>query len=57
MNQPPYNAQDVSVNHGVQIQVRPDGRIIWINVDGICTLRLILADNATIEVEDKREPK
>lgn len=25
---------------GVQISVRPDGKVIWVNVDGVCVLRV-----------------
>ena len=25
---------------GVQIQTRSDGRVVWVNVDGVCVLRI-----------------
>lgn len=46
----------VSAKHGVQIQIRQDGLVVWINVDGICVAR-ILTDGITvpIEIEDDRK--
>lgn len=26
--------------HGVEIQIRPDKKCLWVNVDGICKLRV-----------------
>lgn len=46
---------DIHAKAGVQIQIRHDGLVIWINVDGICVTR-ILTDGLTvpIEIEDNR---
>jgi Lon protease-like protein len=36
----------------VEVRVRADGRVLWVNVDGICRLRVCQIDQ--IEVEDER---
>jgi len=38
---------------GVQITVRPDGRRLWVSVDGACVLRI--SGIPALEVEDNRE--
>ena len=30
---------DITAPEHVQIQIRSDGKVVWINVDGICVLR------------------
>lgn len=49
---------DVSAKHGVEIDIRQDGLIVWINVDGICIAR-ILTNGVTvpIAVTDNRKEK
>jgi hypothetical protein len=37
---------------GVQISVRPDGRRLWVNVDGISILRI--SNSPHTEIEDNR---
>lgn len=39
---------------GVVITVRPDGRRLWVNVDGMCVLRI--TNIPYLEIEDNREP-
>jgi hypothetical protein len=36
----------------VQVQVREDGRTVWVNVDGICRLRASAIPE--LEIEDSR---
>lgn len=31
---------DITVNHGVQIDCSDDGKTLWVNVDGVCAVRL-----------------
>ncbi len=50
MNQSLGQMQDVFPKHGVQIQIQQDGLVIWINIDGICRLR-ILNNGLTIPIE------
>ena len=46
---------DITAKQGVQIQVRQDGLVIWINVDGICVSRIITNGFIPIEIEDNRK--
>jgi hypothetical protein len=48
--------RDIFPQHGVQIQIRQDGLVIWVNIDGVCVLR-ILNNGLTIpiEIEDNRK--
>lgn len=46
---------DVYAKQGVQIEVRQDGGTVWINVDGVCALRIFNPDEKLIEIEDKRK--
>lgn len=35
------NAQDITQpKYGVQVEIRNDKQVLWINVDGICVLRI-----------------
>lgn len=54
-SQQELNFNDIHAKAGVQIQIRHDGLVIWVNVDGICVAR-ILTDGLTvpIEIEDNR---
>jgi len=47
--------RDVTAKHGVQIQIQRDGLVTWINVDGICVLRIFKNGFVPIEIEDNRE--
>lgn len=49
---------DVLARHGVEIDVRQDGLIIWVNVDGICVAR-ILTNGVTVPISivDNRKDK
>lgn len=49
------NFCDVAAKEGVQIEVRHDGLVTWINVDGICIARIISNGFVPIEIEDKRK--
>jgi len=48
--------RDVFPKHGVQIQIQQNGLVIWVNVDGVCVLR-ILNNGLTIPVEILDERK
>jgi hypothetical protein len=45
---------NIEIKHGVQIQISHNAKFIWINVDGICQLRLHNSNNYPIEIEDNR---
>lgn len=47
---------NIAAHAGVQIQIRQDGLVVWVNVDGICIARII-TDGITvpIEIEDNRK--
>ncbi len=42
----------VSPRVGVQVQIETTGRTLWVNVDGICRLRI--QDIKHLEVDDDR---
>lgn len=46
---------DVVARAGVEIIVRQDGLVIWINVDGICSQRIITNGFVPISVDDNRK--
>lgn len=50
-------ANDVVAKAGVEIIVRQDGLVIWVNVDGICTQRIITNGFIPIEIDDSRKEK
>jgi hypothetical protein len=43
---------DIPAAKGVQIQVREDGKVVWVNVDGLCVLRCNNIE--VLDVEDNR---
>ncbi len=48
------NALDITApQHEVSIEIRNDGTVIWINVDGICALRICRIP--ALKIEDGRE--
>lgn len=52
--EPSFN--DVHAKEGVQIQIRHDGLVTWINVDGVCRMRIIgNGITVPIEIEDGRK--
>lgn len=46
---------NVVAKAGVEIIVRQDGLVIWINVDGVCTQRIITNGFVPISVDDNRK--
>ena len=41
--------------HGVQIQIRNDGKVIWIHVDGMTVLRICQIPR--LDIEDERHDR
>jgi hypothetical protein len=47
--------QDIAAKQGVEIDIRSDGLVVWINVDGVCRTRIITNGiTVPITVEDGR---
>lgn len=46
---------DIVAKAGVEIIVRHDGLVIWINCDGICTQRIITNGFVPISILDGRK--
>ena len=44
---------DITAPKGVQIQIRADGKVIWVNVDGKCVLRCCQIE--VLDIEDARD--
>lgn len=44
--------KDITAPTAVQIQIRADGKVIWVNVNGMCVLRCCQIE--VLEVEDQR---
>jgi hypothetical protein len=40
-------------NHSVQIEIREDGQVIWVNIDGVCALRVCRIPK--LELNDSRK--
>lgn len=52
--EPPLHQSDVYATAGIQIEIRQDGETVWINVDGVCALRIFNPDEKFIEIKDNR---
>lgn len=50
---------DIIPKVGVQIKIRHDGGVVWINVDGICVMRLFPSSPGSmpLTIEDERTEK
>lgn len=46
---------DMVARKGVEIDIRQDGLVIWINVDGVCISRIITNGMIDITVTDNRK--
>lgn len=33
----------------VEVQIRTDGKVLWVNVDGICALRVCNIENVSVD--------
>jgi hypothetical protein len=43
---------DITAPKGVQVQIRADGKVLWVNVDGKCVLRCCQIE--VLDVDDAR---
>jgi hypothetical protein len=41
-------------DHGVEVEVRPDGRVLWVHVDGQTVLRICRIANGLLDIQDRR---
>lgn len=41
------------VEHIVEVEIRDDGNVLWVNIDGLCKLR-VKTDGKPIVVKDNR---
>jgi hypothetical protein len=39
--------------HGVDVQIRADGKVLWVNVDGVCVLRICRITNLKLRGKQK----
>lgn len=53
----PAQFGDVAAKQGVEIRVKQDGLVIWLNVDGVCVCRIITNGFVPIMIEDERKDK
>lgn len=44
---------DVTAPEEVEIQIRVDGKVVWVNIDGVCKLRACRVKKLTIIDERK----
>lgn len=44
-------------DHGVEVQIRHDGTVLWVNVDGKNVLRVCRIPGGRLEVQDNRLPE
>lgn len=51
-----FEMLDITAPKGpVQIDIKSDGKVIWINVEGICVLRICQIEK--LEITDQRKGK
>lgn len=46
---------DIISPESVEVQVRCDGRVLWVNIDGVCTLRVCQINPDQLFVLDERD--
>lgn len=46
---------DVRAVHGVEIDIQQDGLVVWINIDGVCALRVLTHGMIPIKINDHRK--
>ncbi len=44
-----------NVLHHVEIDVRADGQVLWVNVDGVCLVRISRLHPQQLTIRDNRE--
>ncbi len=46
---------DIAAFEGVELTIREDGLVLWVNVDDICIARIVTNGFVPITIEDKRK--
>ena len=55
MNDNKLTFADIAAKEGIEIIIRPDGLVLWLNVDGICRARIISNGiTVPITIDDNR---
>lgn len=47
--------RDITSHYEAEVVIRQDGKTIWINVDGVCVERILLAPTAKLILIDARK--
>ena len=50
-----YSFLDISQPKIVQVEINPSGSILWVNIDGLCMLRVCVIER--LDVIDNRKEK
>lgn len=45
---------DICAVHGIEIKIERKGLLLWVNVDGVCALRIFTDGMTDIVIEDDR---
>lgn len=57
LTNPGREALDLTApDHGVEVLVRNDGKVLWVNVDGICRLRICQIPELLLNDERETRP-
>lgn len=48
--------EDITASHTLEVQIRADGKVVWVNVDGICQLRACQISEVII-TDDRPKPR
>lgn len=38
-------------DHGVEIKIKSDGKVLWVNVDGVCRLRVCMIEKLDLDLD------
>lgn len=49
-----FESLDFTKPQTVEIEIRGDGKVVWINIDGLCRLRVCRIENLTLTDERKK---
>jgi hypothetical protein len=53
----PSDFLDITGANFVHIQIREDGKVIWVNVDDSCRLRICRIDGPVEILDERKEPQ
>ena len=46
---------DITAPAYVEVKVREDGQVLWVNVDGVCALRICRPQNKITVIDHRRD--